>query len=44
MRSDGAVCNFYVGNDISGGKINWWGKWDVPQTIGFVAVAFDNGI
>ena len=33
-----------MGAIISGGKINLWGKWYVPQAVGFVAVAFDDNV
>ena len=44
MHIDGAMCTFYVGASLSGGKSTLWGKWDVPQAVGFVEVAFDDDI
>ena len=29
---------------LSGGRSTLWGKWDVPQAVGFVEVAFDDDI
>ena len=44
VRSYGDVHTFNVSARISGGRITWWGKWDVPQAVGFVVVAFDDDI
>ena len=44
MRSDVTMLTFYVGARLSAGNITWWGKWDVPQAVGFVVVAFDDDI
>ena len=44
VRSAGTVCTLYLGASLSGEKSTWWGKWDVPQAIGFVAVDFHDDI
>ena len=44
VLSDGAVHTLYVGDRLSSGNSTWWGKWDVPQAVGFVDVAFDDDI
>ena len=44
MCSDGSVRTLYVVASLNGEKSTWWVKWDVPQAIGFVVVAFDDDI
>ena len=42
MHSDGTVSTLYVGARLSGGNSTWWGKWDVPQSVGVFVATFDD--